>query len=155
MTWVSDQLKTAYLALSPTPATLEDAVAILTAQTDTITVDVPIQSVAAYIGLVGKLGLLQSFATNPPSGASAASVGAAQALWDMIQFPASFPPFAMTNPATASQIEAMFAALVSPGTGITGPLSSADQTQILALATQTVPRWQPAPTVGDLESAIG
>jgi len=152
--WTPAQLKAAYQALSPAPASYEAAAATLNAQTTTVTVSVPIMDVAAYLGLVGKLGAIEAFAKTPPSGASAQAVAAAQGLWEMIQSPASFPPFDMPNPTVAASVEAMLAALVSPGTGITGPIDSTDQATILGLATQTVPAWQPAVTAGDVQTAL-
>jgi len=154
MAWTPAQLKVAYQALSPVPASYEAAAATLNAQTTTVTVPVPIASVAAYLGLVGKLGAIEAFAKTPPSGASAQAVAAAQGLWEMIQSPASFPPFDMPNPTVAASVEAMLAALVSPGTGVTAPINSTDQANILALAQQTVPVWQPALKVGDIQTAL-
>ena len=152
--WTPAQLKAAYQALSPTPASYEAAAATLNAQTTTVTVSVPIADVAAYLGLAGKLGALEAFAKSPPSGASAESIAAAQGLWEMISSPAAFPPFNMTDATVASAINAMLTALVSPGTGITGPIDSTDQATILGLATQTVSVWQPAVTAGDLQTAL-
>ena len=152
--WTPAQLKAAYQALSPAPASYEAAVTTLNAQTTTVTVAVPIAALAAYLGLNGKLGALKAFAASPPSGASAESVAAAQGLWEMISSPGAFPPFDMADATVASAIQAMLAALVSPGTGITGPITSTDQTAILALATQTVPTWQPAVTAGDVQTAL-
>ena len=154
MPWTPAQLKAAYLAISPTPASLEAAAATLNAQTTTVTVPVPIASVAAYLGLVGKLGAIETFATSPPSGASAQSVAAAQGLWEMTQSPAAFPPFDMPNAIVAASVEAMLAALVSPGTGVTAPIDSTDQATILGLASQTMPVWQPAVTAGDVQTAL-
>ena len=152
--WTPAQLKAAYQALSPAPASYEAAAATLNAQTTTVTVSVPIADVAAYLGLAGKLGALEAFAKSPPSGASAESIAAAQGLWEMISSPAAFPPFNMTDATVASAINAMLTALVSPGTGITGPIDSTDQATILGLASQTVPVWQPAVTAGDVQTAL-
>ena len=152
--WTPAQLKAAYQALSPTPASYEAAAATLNAQTTTVTVSVPIADVAAYLGLAGKLGALEAFAKSPPSGASAESIAAAQGLWEMISSPAAFPPFNMADATIASEVEAMITALVSPGTGITGPIDSTDQATILGLATKTVPVWQPAVTAGDVQTAM-
>ena len=154
MTWTPVQLKAAYLVLSPTPASLEAAAATLNAQTTTVTVPVPIASVAAYLGLVGKLGAIEAFATSPPTGASAQSVAAAQGLWEMIQSPDAFPAFDMPNATVAAEVEAMLAALVSPGTGVTAPIDSTDQATILGLASQIVSVWQPAVTAGDVQTAL-
>ena len=152
--WTPAQLKVAYQALSPTPASYEAAAATLNAQTMTMTVSVPIADVAAYLGLVGKLGALEAFAKAPPSGASAESIAAAQGLWQMISSPDAFPPFNMAEATVASAIEAMLTAMVSPGTGITGPIDSTYQATILGLATQAVPVWQPAVTAGDVQTAM-
>ena len=154
MAWTPAELKVAYQALSPTPASYEAAAATLNAQTTTVTVSVPIMDVAAYLGLAGRLGALESFAKSPPSGASAESIVAAQELWEMISSPDAFPPFNMAEATVASAIEAMLTALASPGTGITGPIDSTDQATILGLATQTVPAWQPAVTAGDVQTAM-
>ncbi len=153
MTWTPAQLKAAYSALSPAPASLEAAATALNAQTTTVTVPVPIASVAAYLGLVGKLGAIETFATSPPSGASAQSVAAAQGLWEMIQSPDAFPAFDMPNATVAASVEAMLAALVSPGTGITAPIDSTDQATILALGSATVPVWQPPLDGGAMQLA--
>ena len=155
MTWTPAQLKAAYSALSPTPASLEAAATALNAQTTTVTVPVPIASVAAYLGLVGKLGAIEAFATSPPSGASAQAVAAAQGLWEMISSPSAFPPFDMPDATVAAEVEAMLAALVSPGTGVTAPIDSTDQATILGLASQTMPVWQPPVEVPDLETVVG
>ena len=151
--WTPAQLKAAYQALSPAPASYEAAAATLNAQTTTVTVSVPIMDVAAYLGLVGKLGAIEAFAKTPPSGASAKAVAAAQGLWEMIQSPAAFPPFDMPNPTVAASVEAMLAALVSPGSGIVGPITNADQTAILALGSATVPVWQPPLDGGAMQLA--
>ena len=155
MTWTPAQLKAAYSALSPAPASLEAAATALNAQTTTVTVPVPIASVAAYLGLVGKLGAIETFATSPPSGASAQSVAAAQGLWEMISSPAAFPSFEMPDTTVATAVEAMLAALVSPGTGVTAPIDITDQATILGLASQTVDVWQPPVEVPDLETVVG
>ena len=153
--WTPAQLKAAYQALSPAPASYEAAAATLNAQTTTVTVPVPIASVAAYLGLVGKLGAIEAFATSPPSGASAQAVAAAQGLWEMISSPSAFPPFDMPDATVAAEVEAMLAALVSPGTGVTAPIDSTDQATILGLASQTMPVWQPPVEVPDLETVVG
>ena len=154
MTWTPAQLKAAYFALSPAPASLEAAATALNVQTTTVTVPVPIADVAAYLGLVGKLGGIETFAKTPPSGASAQSVAAAQGLWEMISSPAAFPPFDMPDATVAAAVQAMLAALVSPGTGVTAPIDSTDQATILGLASQTVDVWQPAVTAGDVQTAL-
>ncbi|WP_287759618.1 hypothetical protein [Acidiphilium sp.] len=153
MTWTPAQLKAAYAALSPTPASLTDAIATLNAQTQTVRVDVPVQNVAAYLGLQGKLAAFIGWANAPPTGASAASVTAAQELAFALQHPATCPTFAMSNPTVVSLMTSWLSALVAPGTGITGPITSADQTAILALGSATVPAWQPALDGGAMQLA--
>ena len=151
--WTPAQVKAAYDALSPVPANLTDALATLNAQTTTVAVDVPVQSVAAYLGLNGKLAGFIGWANAPPTGASAASVTAAQELAFALQHPATCPIFAMSNPMVVSLMTAWLTALVSPGTGITGPITSTDQTAILALGSATVPVWQPALDGGAMQLA--
>ncbi len=154
MAWGRTQLLAAYQALGA-PGVTAATVATLNNQKTTVTVPVPISSVAAYLGLVGKLGAIETFAASPPSGASTQAVTAAQGLWEMIQSPDAFPPFDMPNPTVAAEVEAMLAALVSPGTGVTAPIDSTDQATILGLASQTVPVWQPPVDVGALQVATG
>lgn len=151
--WTPAQVKTAYSALNPAPANLTDAIATLNAQTTQIAVDVPVQSVAAYLGLQGKLAAFIAWAATPPTGASAASVTAAQELAFALQHPLTFPTFEMTNSTVVAQMEGWLSALVAPGTGVTGPITSADQTAILALGSATVPVWQPALDGGALQLA--
>ncbi len=151
--WTPAQVKAAYDALSPVPANLTDAIATLNAQTATVAVDVPVQNVAAYLGLQGKLWAFIDWAGTPPTGASAASVVAAQELAFALQHPATCPVFAMSNPTVVSLMTTWLEALVSPGTGITGPITSTDQTAILALGSATVPVWQPALDGGAMQLA--
>ena len=151
--WTPAQVKAAYDALNPAPANLTDAIAALNAQTTTVAVDVPVQSVGAYLGLNGKLAAFINWATTPPTGASAASMTAAQELAFALQHPATCPVFAMSNPTVVSLMTSWLAALVSPGTGITGPITATDQTAILALGSATVPVWQPALDGGAMQLA--
>ena len=151
--WTFSEVKTAYAALSPTPASLTDAIATLNAQTTQIAVDVPVQSVAAYLGLQGKLAAFVSWAATPPAGASALSVTAAQELAFVLQHPVAFPPFAMSQDAMVSLMTSWLEALVAPGTGITGPITSTDQAAILALGSATVPVWQPPLDGGAMQLA--
>lgn len=152
--WTPAKLKAAYAALSPTPASLSAAAETLNAQTVPVTVDVPVQSVAGYLATVGKLGALVAWASSPPTGASAAAVAAAVELAFALQHPQTVPVFMMTDSTVAAGVEAWLAALVTPASGMTGPIDSADQTAILALASQTVPAWQPAVTAGDVQTAL-
>ncbi len=151
--WTPAQVKAAYDALNPAPANLTDAIAALNAQSQIIAVDVPVQKVAAYLGLQGKLAAFISWAATPPTGASAASVSAAQELAFALQNPATCPIFAMSNLSVMSLMTSWLSALVAPGTGITGPITSADQTALLALGSATVPVWQPALDGGALQLA--
>lgn len=153
MAWTLAQLRTAYASLSPVPATLTEAAATLNAQTQTVTVNVPVQSIAGYLGSQNKLVGFLEWAASPPTGASATAVNAAKALADAIQDSGALPIFQMTNSAIAANMENDLAALVSPGTGVTGPITATDQAAILALASQTVPVWQPPIQPADLQTA--
>lgn len=151
--WTQQELVTAFLALSPAPATLSAGRDALNAQTQSVTVDVPVQSVAAYLGVAGELAAFLAWAAAPPTGSSAASQAAAAELAFAFEHPALFPTFAMTNATVAAQMQTWLADLVSPGTGITGPIDAADQTAILALASASVPVWQPAVGIAQLQNA--
>lgn len=151
MPWTDAQLAAAFNALSPVPATLADGVKVLEAQTTQIAVDVPVQSVAGYLGNAMKLAGFLAWAASPPTGASTASIAAAQELAFAFQHPQLFPTFYMSNPTTATQMQGALAALVSPGSGVAGPITAADQAAIIGLAAQTVPVWQPALQIVDLQ----
>ena len=153
--WTDAQLAAAYAALSPAPTSLLAAAEALNAQTMTATVDVPVQSVAGYLGNAMKLAGFLQWAASPPAGASAASIAAAEELAFAFEHPQLFPTFFMSVPATATQMEGALAALVSPGTGVTGPITATDQAAIMALASATVPVWEPPVTTGDILRAIG
>ncbi len=154
-------LAAAFNALSPVPATLEAAAGdpqnpapgTLNAQTTTQAMDVPVQSVAGYLGAAMKLAGFLSWAAAPPSGASTASIAAAAELAFAFEHPQLVPTFAMSIPSIASQMQGALAALVSPGTGITGPIATADQTAILAMASRTVSIWPEPVEVSHLQMA--
>jgi len=156
MAWTQTQLAAAFNALSPVPGTLEAAAAIdgpLNSQTITAAVDVPVQSIAAYLGANMKMEGLLAWAAAPPSGASAASILAAQELAFAFEHPQLVPVFAMSIPAIATQMQDALAALVSPGSGIAGPITATDQTAILALAVATDLAWQPPVIIAQLQMA--
>ena len=139
-------LAAAFNAISPVPATLDAAVPTLNAQTTMQVVDVPVQAIAAYLGANMKMAAFLAWAASPPSGASAASIEAAAELAFVFQHPNLVPSFAMSNPTVATQMEAALSALVSPGTGVAGPITATDQSAILALASRTVSIW-PEPVI--------
>ncbi len=147
--WTLAQVKTAYQTLSPTPASITAAAATLNAQTTTATVDVPVQSVAAYLGVSGKLASLVAWASAPPSGASTAEIVAAQSLVFALMHPQTFPVFAMTVPSINTAMQGWLSDLVTAGV-----LATADQAAILALSTPTVPIWQPALLPSDIQNAL-
>ena len=146
-------LAAAFNAISPVPATLDAAVPTLNAQTTTQAIDVPVQAIAAYLGANMKMASFLAWAASPPSGASAASLAAADELAFAFQHSGLVPSFAMSNPNVATQMEAALAALVDPGTNIAAPITSADQTAILALASRTVSVWPEPVQVAHLQMA--
>jgi len=152
MAWTDGELLAAFEALSPAPSSLAAAVASLNGQTTTRTVDVRIQAIAGYLGTNMKLEALIQWATSPPSGASPASISAAEELAFACQNPGSVPVFEMSNPAVAAQMQTELAALVSPGSNISGPITAADQSAILALAQSTSPQWDPPVAVAHLQN---
>lgn len=153
MAWTQADLAAAFNALSPVPASLVAECVALNAQTTTKAVDVPVQAIAAYLGANMKLASFLVWVAAPPAGASAASIGAAGELAFAFEHPQLVPSFDMSIPTIATQMEGALAALVSPGSGVTGPITAADQTALLALASQTVLAWQPPVMVADLQAA--
>ncbi len=151
---LSAAIGTAWSALSPAPVSLVVGCATLNAQMAPKAIDVSVQAVAAYLGANMKLATFMAWAAAPPAGASAMAVGAAAELAFAFEHAQLVPNFAMSLPAIASQMEGALSALVSPGTGVTGPITAADQTAILALASQTAPAWSPPLTVNDLQTAM-
>ena len=147
MAWTYPQVKTAYLALSPTPATTADAATVLNAQRASTLSDVPVGSVFTVLGLSGSLVTLMSFATSPPSGAATAAVQAATSLLFAFEHSTLAPVFQMSNATVAAAMQTELQALVTAGV-----ITTADQTAILALA--QAPMWQPPLTAADVAAAI-
>lgn len=146
-------LADAFLAISPTPNTLQDALPTLNAQTVSGTVDVPVQAIAAYLGSSMKLASFLSWASSPPSGSSPASVASAAELAFAFGHPTLVPSFAMSNAEIAAQMQGALESLVSPGSGVTGPITSTDQSEILGLSVKTNPLWPEPIQVAHLQMA--
>jgi hypothetical protein len=128
-------LKAALSAAPYSTQTDAEIVAAVNATSIAVAVDVPTSEVAEYLGEQNLLAGFLEWAASPPTGASAASVSAAKSLAFAFTNVALLPTFAMSNPAVAAEMQASLAALVSPGTGVTGPISATDQANILGLAT--------------------
>lgn len=125
----------AALAVSPySTDTDAEIIAAVNAATIAVAVDVPTSAVADYLAEQNLFAAVEAWAASPPTGASAASIAAAKSLAFAFSNVALFPTFAMTNPTIATQMENNLAVLVDPGSGVTGPISSTDHTNILAMA---------------------
>jgi hypothetical protein len=151
-------LKAAIGAAPYSTDTDAEIIAAVNAATIAVAVDVPTQAVADYLAASNLFAGFEAWAAMPPTGASAASIAAAKSLAFAFSNVALFPVFAMTDPAIATQMQDNLAALVDPGSGITGPISSTDQTNILALATAYTSQaagwgWSQGITEGDLQTA--
>lgn len=144
MAWTESQLAAAFNALSPAPASLSAGLATLVAQTVTEYNVVPTSDIASYLGVQGKLSATIAWAAT----ATGAAGDAAQDLVFAFQHSATVPAFDMTVPTTRTAMQDALAAMVA-ASGC--PLTSTDESAILAMAQSTVPKWQPAPVVADLQ----
>ena len=145
----------AYQSLSPTPATLIDAAAILNQQTKTVTVSVPISSVAEFFMIEGILMNILEWGANPPSGASSAAVVAAKQLGFLLQNPNIIPSINMADSQVNSLVSGWVNSLVNPGAGVTGIITSGQGSALLGFSAQTVPVWNPPVTYANLQEALG
>lgn len=146
-----ESLASAFAALTPSPATLDDAATALNAQTTLVPVAVPVQSVAIYLASQGKLSSFTEWAQSPPAGASNVAVVAARELAFILNNSNLISNFDMTNATTANSVETWLSALVSPGSGVVGPISSADQSALLKMGSQAVPTWNPPVQITELQ----
>ncbi len=145
--WTYAQLASAFNALSPTPTSLISACETLNAQTVPVTIDVPTSAVAAVLALSGSMTALMNWAAAPPAGAATEAVQAATLLVFTFEHDTLLPTFQMSISSVASKMEADLTALVSASV-----LTTADQTAVLALASQTVPAWQLPIIVDNLQA---
>jgi hypothetical protein len=128
-------LKAALGAAPYSTQTDAEIIAAVNAASIAVAVDVPTSAVAEYLGEQNLLAGFLEWAASPPTGASAASISAAKSLAFAFTNVALLPTFAMSNLAVAAEMQVSLAALVSPGSGVTGPISATDQANILGLAT--------------------
>jgi len=98
--------------------------------------DVTLTSIVSYLGLNGKLASLLKYAANPPqtqSGVAAAELVA------MFSLGSNAPVFNMANPDIYTGMSNMLTALTSDSNS---GLTSTDYTNLLNLASTTIPWWQ-------------
>jgi hypothetical protein len=145
----------AYQSLSPTPATLTEAATLLNQQTTTITVSVPISSVAEFFMIEGILMNIIEWGANPPSGASNEAVVAAKQLGFLLQNPSIIPSINMGNSQVNSLVSGWVNSLVNPGSGVTGVITSGQAAGLLGFSVQTVPVWNPPVSYANLQEALG
>ena len=176
MPWTYTQLAAAYNALSPAPASLSAACTTLNAQTTPVTADTGFIPVMGILYARTSWKRVQQVATGAlapttlPSGVTAAQV---QALCQMLVDGARPPgmPLAMSVSGINATAQADLATLAATklgtagdgagnGKGIiwaAGELASGDPGDAAVLMAElvnlTVPTWQPAVTVGDLQTA--
>ncbi|MDD2878707.1 MAG: hypothetical protein PHZ23_15930 [Acidiphilium sp.] len=124
----------AYIAAQPSGTTDATIIAAVNAATISVAVSVPTQAIAAYLGENNLLAGFLGWAASSPTGASAASQVAAKSLAFAFENVTLLPAFDMANTAVAANMQADLAALVSPGSGVSGPIGAADQMNILAMA---------------------
>ena len=145
MSWTYTALKAADTAAGAN-ANLATAAATLNAQTTTQTVNVPVGTLYGYLLMNGIMGTLSAWAAKNP-GDTTGSLGVIQALQAMLTSP-NITTVEMTDATTAATVTGMLGTLVTNKI-----ITSAHQSAVLALASQTVPVWQPAVTVADIQIA--
>ena len=106
----------------------------INAATATTLHDVPTQDLVAYLG--GKMQLTAFLAWRSPTTGDAADL-AAQELQFALSNTQAVPAFHMSNPAVAASMESALTALVAAG-----GLTAQNQSDIVAMASTTVPLWQ-------------
>lgn len=151
-----DALKTAWAALPSGDTTAQKLTAINAATVAGPAQDVPIGDVVAYLALQGKLSGLQAYVMAGTGNATALT--AAKELLTLLSTP-SVTVFRMSNAETYATVQNFLEDLAADsgsGSGIT----SADVTNLLALAATAEPWWQSAGytspiSLNDLEAAGG
>lgn len=130
-----DALKTEWALQSGTTA--QKLAAVNAATVAGPNVDVPVQSVLAYLALNLKLAGLQTYASGA---GTTTGVLAARELVALFNMP-TFTTFQMSNPTVYAQMQVFLQALAADANS---GIVSADETALLALAATTIPWWQSA-----------
>ncbi len=148
--WTYAALKTAYQAITPAPAELTAACATLNAQTVDVAADLATTDVDRVLVPTGEMYAVTQLAAKATSGASppTAEDQAIVAAWNVVRMLTQWQTIQTSNATLAGQVKAALSGLVAAGV-----VSSASVAALEALMTQTVPVWQPALTVGDLQTA--
>ena len=144
-----------YALISPAPTNLMEAAATINQEQIYIPIVVSITSVSAYLAISGKYQSFLSWAKSPPAGASSGSLLAAAMLLDAFSNTGIFPYFDMTNQSVYDKMSEWLSDLVSPGTGIVGPIDAADQSAILSLSQNLVNKWTSTVTPFMIFVALG
>ena len=159
--WTDAELLAAWQALSPTPATLADGAALLAAQTVATVADTAGAPVMGVLFARGSWVRVQevvdgAYSTLPVNVVAVCQTLVAQANQNL--------PVMMSVPAVSTAVQASLALLAATklpdGKGIiwaAGELASGDPGDPAALMAALVnlmaPRFVPAPTAGDLQTA--
>ena len=136
----------AYSALSPVPASLTIAAALLNAQAASLTVDVPAAAVRDYLLTTGEWGSLM-LAIAPGSIASTAIQAIVLSLKTLVDTGATIHA---TIPAVQTSAKAWLGDLQSASL-----ISTTTVAGLEALWTQTASVWPQILSVGDLQTALG
>jgi hypothetical protein len=120
--------------------------AALNAETVTLTVDVPITAVSGYMLPRGITAAAEIWlvAHETDTGDVAKAV---RSLLGLLTDP-RLQVVAMTDPTIAAAVAGMLSGMVAASI-----ITAQQQAEILALASATVPKWQPAITAGDIQTA--
>lgn len=151
MPWTYPQLKAAYLALSPAPASDGAAAAILNAQTTTLPPqDIDARSALAIFLLSGEWPNIVLRSRMVPSGASPATTAdtAIKAAIAAVQLTQSIGTIGTSSMQAWTVLSNSMQALLAAG-----DISQASIDNITALRTPTLPTWQPALSTADVTAA--
>lgn len=144
MAWTYAALKAADVAAGANP-NLTAAMAAINAQTHVVAVDVSTSSLYGLMLLDGAwIGMQAWLAANQTDTATMPYVKIIQAL---LSSP-SVQNIDMSDPVKSAAITGMLQAMVNGGA-----ITPTQQSGMLALASKTVPVWQPAVTEGDIQTA--
>lgn len=144
MTWTYAQIKTAYQALSPLPATLTDAVNQLNAQTASGYVDVPAAAIRDVLLTTGEWGGLVV-----ASSAATTASGIAAIIESLRTLVTTNGTVRATQAAVRSKVPSWLGDLQTAGLLASGTVSALE-----GMMTATLPVWAPALQVADLQTAL-
>jgi hypothetical protein len=133
-------------AADPGGDDLATIAATLNAETVTQTIDVPISTVQGYMLVNGIVAAADAWAMAHPDDTTGV-LAVIRSLEGLLASP-HLTVVEMTSPAIAASVTTMLGVLAAASI-----MTSDQRDAVLAMASATVPKWQPAVTAGDIQTA--